>query len=501
MSDMRIVIVGAGMVGTQLARHLVLEKHDVSLIEANEERARHASNRLDCMVIHDEGNSFSALEEAGLAKADALICVTDSDEVNMIICGLAASRYPKLLKIARVRNDDYIKLNTGENRFLEGRAILGIDYFVHPDVEAARSVLNAVEHGAMGDILVFADTPYELGSVEIRGGSEFDGLAMKDFRTLVKEDSLVTLVERRDETLLPRGSTVLRRGDRVHILAKEQDLDHIFRLAGRSERALRKIGIVGGSRVGALIAEGLLGKTGKPPSLKGSLFSFLKTVIPRSGRRVTIIERDYNICKDLAARYPEALVLNEDISDESFVAEERIDDLDLIITATEDQELNMIAAIYLKSRGVHRAIAMVTGSGYAAIARQLGVDVVIPMKSVVVDSILSHLMGEGITGIHRLGNGDINVFEIELGLDTPAAEKKITELNPSGGGLVMLVTRGESSFIPRGDYIFKSGDRIILIAKGSSEAELERFFGSSQGSRRLLGSGTILGSGSSLEGR
>ncbi|AEF84620.1 Trk system potassium uptake protein TrkA [Treponema primitia ZAS-2] len=478
---MRIVIVGGGMVGTLLARHLIHEKHDVSLIEANEERARHASNRLDCLVIHDGGNSISALEEAGIAKADALVCVTDSDEVNMITCGLAASRYPELLKIARVRNDDYIKLNAGENRFLENRAILGIDYFVHPDVEAARSAISSIEHGAMGDILVFADTPYELGAVDINEGSKFDGLVMKDFRTLVKEDSLVTLVERREETLLPRGSTVLAPGDRLHILAKEQDLDRIFKLAGRSERVLRKIGIVGGSRVGALIAEGLLGmdKPGENRHAK-SIFSRLKPFISRSGRRVTIIEKDYNLCKDLSARYPEALVLNEDISDESFVSEERIDDLDLIVTATEDQELNMIAAIYLKSRGVHRAIAMVTGSGYAAIARQLGVDVVIPMKSVVVDSILSHLMGEGITRVHRLGDGSINVVELELGPDTPAADKGIAELDLPGGGLVMLVNRGDRSFIPRGDYIFKSGDRIILIAKNGSEAEIERFFGSFQ---------------------
>jgi trk system potassium uptake protein TrkA len=479
------------MVGTQLARHLIHEKHDVSLIEPNEERARHASNRLDCLVIHDGGNSLSSLMEAGLAKADALICVTDSDEVNMITCGLAASRYPALLKIARVRNDDYLTLNDGKNRLLEKRAILGIDYILHPDVEAARSVLNAVEHGAMGDILVFADTPYELGSVDINAGSEFDGLAMKDYRNLVREDSLVTLVERRNETLLPRGSTVLAAGDRVHILAKEKDLDHIFKLAGRSERVLRKIGIVGGSRVGALIAEELLGKNKKPPAAReqnvsGKLFSFFKSIRPRSGRRVIIIERDYNLCRDLAARYPEALVLNEDISDESFLVEERIDDLDLIITATEDQELNMIAAIYLKSRGVHRAIAMVTSAGYVAIARKLGVDVVIPMTTAVVDSILSHLMGEGITAVHRIGNGEINVFEIELGPDTPAAEKGIAELNTSGGALVMLVSRGDGpsvrrSFIPRGDYIFKSGDRIILIAKNGSETELERFFGSFQG--------------------
>ena len=469
------------MVGTQLARRLALEKHDVSLIEADEEQARHASNRIDCLVIHDDGNSLSALEEAGIAKADALICVTNSDEVNMITCGLAASRYPKLLKIARVRNDDYIRINAGGNHLNDGPSILGIDYFVHPDIEAARSALNAVEHGALGNILVFEDTPFELGSVDVNRGSKFDGLVLKDYRSIVDRDSLVTLVERGDETLLPRGSTALREGDRVHILAREEDLGFIFKLAGRSERVLRNIGIVGGSRVGALIAEGLLEtdrSLGGRDKQRKNLFSFLKTLISRSGRRVILIERDYNLCKDLAARYPEALILNEDISDESFIAEERIDDLDLIITATEDQELNMIAAVYLKSRGVSRAIAMVTGLGYAAIARQLGVDVVIPMKSVVVDSILSHLMGKGITAVHRVGGGDINVFEIELESGAPAEDRGIAELNLSGGGLVMLVNRGDSSFIPRGDYVFKTGDRIILIAKYGSEAEIEKFFGS-----------------------
>jgi trk system potassium uptake protein TrkA len=360
-----------------------------------------------------------------------------------------------------------------------------VDHFVHPDIEAARSALNAVEHGALGDVLVFDDSPFELGSVEISRGSEFDGLAMKDYRGLVDGESLVTLVERQDETLLPRGATTLREGDRVHILARDEDLGRIFRLAGRPEQALRSIGVVGGSRVGALIAEGLLGMEASPGTngkQRGArnLFSFLKTLMPRSGRRVILIERDYNICKDLAARYPDALVLNEDISDESFIAEERLDDLDLIITATEDQELNMIAAIYLKSRGVRRAIAMVTGMGHAAIARQLGVDVVIPMKSVVVDSILSCLMGKGITAVRRVGGGDINVFEIELGSGAPAVDRGIAELNLSGGGLVMLANRGDGSFIPRGDYVFKAGDKIILIAKHGSEGEIEKFFGSFQ---------------------
>jgi trk system potassium uptake protein TrkA len=486
---MRIVIVGAGMVGTQLARHLIREKHDVSLIESNEERARHASNRLDCLVVQGEGNNLSALEEAGIAKADALICVTESDELNMITCGLAASRYPASLKIARVRNDDYLRLYQAPGGELhgepssEGRKALGIDCFVHPDIEASRSVLNAIEHGAMGDIIAFENTPYELGSVDIAAGSAFDGLVLKDFHTLVKKECLVTLLERKGESLLPGGATILNAGDRISVLANGKDLDHIFTLAGRAERVLRKIGIVGGGRMGSLIAEGLLGIDNSRTEFSShnrSLFGFLKTMLPKSGRRVIIIERDYNLSKELAARYPEALILNEDISDESFVSEERIDDLDLVVTATDDQERNMIAAIYLKSRGVHRTIAMVSGGGYTAIARQLGVDVVIPMKSVVVDTILSHLMGKGVMGVHRLGDGSVGIIEIEIGKNTPAADKSITELQLPGGGLVMLVNRGGASFIPRGDYVFKTGDRIALNSKHGDEPEIERFFGASQ---------------------
>jgi trk system potassium uptake protein TrkA len=468
---MRVLIVGAGMVGSQLADHLIQEKHDVSIIEADEERARHASNRLDCMVLHDEGNSLSALEEAGIARADALVCVTDSDEVNMIICGLAASRYPKPVKIARVRNDDYVKLN------LAGEKILGIDRFIHPDVETSRWVLNAVEHGAVGDVLSFADTPYELGSMDVSEKSPFNGLSLKDFHGLVKGEALVTLVERKGESILPAGSTTLVQGDRIHILTKENEMDRVFRLAGRSERPLRKIGIVGGGRVGALIAGGLLDGAGDDGENRGGFFSLFKHLIPRNIRRIIIIEQDYEICKELSSRFPEALVLNEDISDESFVAEERLDDLDLIITSTNNQELNMIAAVYLKSRGVRRAIALVTGGGYAAIARQLGVDVVIPMKSVVVDSILSHIMGNAVRGVHRLGDGSIGVIEIEIGPEAPAVEKPITEFSLSGKGLLMLVNREGHSFIPRGDYVFKSGDRINLIVKNGSETELERFFG------------------------
>ena len=479
---MRIVIVGAGQVGTQLAKYLIQEKHDVAIIEANEDRARHISNRLDCLIINNEGNNLNALEEAGIKNADALVCVTHSDEVNMIICGLAASHYDtkKLQKIARVRNDDYVHLiRSGD------RQILGIDYFIHPNMEAARSVIRAIEHGVMGDIVSLSNTPYELGSVDVAEGSALDGLSLSDYRRLVTLESLVTLVEHNDNVMLPTGSTVLSSGDRVHILANAKDLPAIFHLAGDYQKPIRKIGIAGGGELGSLIAEGLLnedsivsGEKNRRPSKKTSpFFKLFKSLKPKSSRHVTIIEQDYRLCKDLSSRFPDALILNEDITDEGYINEKQLDDLDCLITTTANQELNIITAVYLKSRGIARTIAMVTGSGHAVMARHLGVDVVIPMQSIVVDSILSHLMGSGVKEVRTLGDGNVDLIEVEIGKNAPIIEKSISEFRLSSGGLLMLVNRGGKSFIPKGDYVFNEGDHIVLITKAGSQAEIEKYFG------------------------
>jgi trk system potassium uptake protein TrkA len=485
---MRIVIVGAGQVGSQLAKYLIQEKHDVSIIESNEERARHLSNRLDCLIINNEGNNLNALEEAGIKKADALVCVTNSDEVNMIICGLAASHFGapygeetgKPLKITRVRNDDYVHLiRSGDRR------LLGIDYFIHPNMEAARSVISAIEHGVMGDIVSLANTPYELGSIDIAVGSALDGLALSDYRRLVDIESLVALVEHKSKVLVPTGSTVLSGGDRVHILANAKDMSMLFHFGGDIQRPIHKIGIAGGGKLGALITEGLLndnsfvndGRNRKPLKKNALLSPLLKALKTKSRHRVTIIEQDYHLCKELSARFPDALILNEDITDEGFINERQLDDLDCLITTTANQELNIITAVYLKSRGIKRTIALVTGSGYAVMARHLGVDVVIPMQSIVVDSILSHLMGSGVKEVRTLGDGNIDLIEVEIGKDAPVVNKPISEFKLSSGGLLMLVNRGDISFIPKGDYVFNESDRIVLIAKAGSQAEIEKYFG------------------------
>jgi trk system potassium uptake protein TrkA len=465
---MRVIIVGAGMVGTQLAKHLINEKHDVSLIEVDEERARHASNRLDCLVINSEANNIQTLEEAGIARADALICVTESDELNIIICGLSEGRYPRVLKIARVRNPDYDNLTKGDEK------ALGIDFFVNPDREAARTVVQAVEHGALGDVISFGNSSFEMGTVEIAKTSPLCGESIKIFHNLIGSEVLVALIERGDEHILPSGTTTLYEGDRVFVIGRQADIQKVFEISGKKLEKVEKIGIVGGGRIGTLITESLL--EGTQPKTK-SLFTFLTNIFTRRFKKIVLIEKDYELCKDLSTKFPDVLVLNEDISDEGFISEEGISDLDLVITATENQELNIITALYMKSHGLKRAIALVNSPSYGTIARRLGIDVVVPIKSVVIDTILAHLRGSGVTGLHRLGEGTIEVLEILVSPDAPVCGKKLKDFHLSAGGLVMLITRQGESFIPHGEHQFEPYDRLVLIARKGVGNELERLFG------------------------
>ncbi|MDR0550477.1 MAG: NAD-binding protein [Spirochaetaceae bacterium] len=488
---MHVIIVGAGQVGYQLAAQLTAEKHDVSLIEKDETRFRHVSGRLDCLILNNDGASLSALEEAGIGAANALVAVTASDEQNMIICGIAASRYSGIVKIARVHNEDYVLLKISGNKSMrqmvhEEKKFLGIDHFIHPDVEAARVVLRAIEHGAMGDVLSFSQSEFELTSVDVQKGSAMDDLSLIDWRKKHSGESLVTLIERDGKSLLPSGGTKIKRGDRVYILCSTDECEKVYALAGRAEKPIRSVGIVGASKICTLIVDGLgfhdeaRSQTQKLKLFANtaqSFFSFFKSFIQKRNRSITIIEQDYELCKTISAKYPDVLVLNEDITDENFVAEERIGGLDLIVTATGHQEMNIISGLYLKSKGVQRVIALVSGSGVALIARRLGVDVVVPAVSVEVDAILSRIKGESIKGIHTLGDGTTGIYEIRVTDGAPLAGKPVFDFRLPEGGLVMLATREGLSFIPRGDYVFKSGDNIIIIAKNTQVKEIEQYFG------------------------
>lgn len=447
---MNIVILGAGVVGTQIADQLVSEGHDVVIIERNPERAKYVSSHVDCMVINEEGNNINTLKRAGIEKADFFLSVVDSDEINMIACGLVESEFNVPIKIARVRNLDYSKAKIFEKSFL------GINYIVNSEVETARLIANTVVLGATSDVMLFENTDVQIRSYTINSKSYFNNKEVKNLKSSIsiKEKFLIAGIVRDNDIIIPSGDTKLIENDIVYLLAAQNTLTKLFIETGKKSEKFDRILIVGGGRVGKLVASYLI----------------------RTGRKITILDTNYDTCKTLSEKFPEALVLNADVSDEDIFEDEQLYNYDLIITTTNQQELNILAAVYAKSLGVRRAAALVNQSNYLPISNQLGIDITVSPKKSTVDAILKFIRRGNIKSVHSLFENKAEIIEFIIPDKSPLIGKSLKEITLPKNSLILTVLRNGVNEIADGNTVIQANDTIITIAKKSSIKNLEEVF-------------------------
>lgn len=472
---MKIIIVGAGFTGVQLAKRLIAERNDVVLIDRDEDIVSQVANRLDCMVLSEKGNSLSMLKEAGIAQADALVAVTGSDEINMITCSLVESVYPDVITIARVRNYDYyIDVNdTKSEEEHDSRHLYGINYMVHPDVEAIEAIVNAVEHGAVTEAVDFEGSKFELASITIERKSVLDGLTVQEIRKHIDKPFVVAFVEKDGVAMLPSGPTLLHAGDRIGFLTDREDLPAFVELCGSELQVFHKIAILGAGRIGTGVAERLI-----KPAKKGIL-SRLSTLKKKINQQIVIVEPDEKLAQAAAERFPEAHVIRGEITDEGLIEEEGINSFDLVIAATHNHEKNMIASAYLESIGVKSTVCLITNSSYSGIARNIGIDVSVPLRDTVVDSILSHLRGRNVSGIHTISEDGLEIMEVTLPEDTKLEGKALKDIAEAGVFLVLLISRNgdESYVIPGGNTELHAGDKLAIIHDTKNTQHITEKFG------------------------
>ncbi len=442
---MNIVIVGAGEVGTHIASQLVAEQKDVVIIEKDPESAARASSMLDCLVITGEGSNVDVLKQAGASKADIFIAATSIDEVNMISCFVAGSTFDTPVKIARVRNVDYMRKGLLKN------AAIGIDYLVNPEIEAAFDIVQTVLHGATSGIFAFQGTNAQLRDFLVKEDSVFNGVLVKDIRSIIDQKFIIAGVLRQEQLYIPHGDFQILTGDHIYIAALGKSFNKILARAGMTVDKLKRIVLVGGGLIGKHVAGMLI----------------------EDGKDVRIIEKDYEKCKELSALYPEATVINGNISDRDVFEEENIAYTDAIITTTQSEELNILAGVYAKGKGVKRAVALIDKLNYISLASNLGIDSCISAKMSSVDAILKFIRKGNIKNVYTIFEGQAEAIEFIVTKNKKIIGKKLMELKLPEGCLIITIKRNRKTIIPDGSFVIDEGDSIIAFVAHDVISELE----------------------------
>ena len=442
---MKIIIVGAGEVGVHIASQLIEEQKDVVIIERDPEKARKVNDMLDCMVITGEGTNVDCLIEAGIEKCDIFVAATSIDEVNMISCLVAASEFKIPVKIARVRNIEYSKTSIFEKSYI------GVDYIVNPEIEAAYDIAQTVEMGASSSVFSFEGTSAQMREFLIEEGSTFADKDIKEIRTSFKEDFIIAGVLRDGDISIPSGDFTVLAGDKVYITALGKSFKKIMSASGKKETKLKRIIIVGG---------GLIGR-------------HVTSMLSDKGRDVRLVEKDPERCREIAAAYPDVIVINGDVSDEDIFEEENFASADAVITTTQNEELNILAGVYAKSRGVKRAVALIDKTSYSYLASTLGIDSCINPKKSSIDAILKFIRKGNIKNVYTIFEGQAEVIEFTVHHNSVIAGRAVMDLRFPQGCLIVAVQRRRKTIIPYGSLVIEGGDSVIVFVIASAIPKLE----------------------------
>lgn len=450
---MKVVIFGAGRRGLRLARHLIEEKKAVTFLDANQERCTAAVQKLDCLAICGSATDIDKLKEAGCEDADAVIAVTDSDEVNLVSCGIVASTFPKVSKtIAAIRAISYLGKNGYDNK------ILGISHIVNPEQEAAVRVSGIIDSGLFSDIIYFSDAEFILFTVKVEEGDSFAGNNLISLKKNIPGQYVVTGVRRKDRVFTPSGSTVLKEGDEIAIICDDDETADIYKtFNGPVTSRLRRTIVIGATR----------------------LAHYLFSSLPKKRlKNVTLIEKDADLCKEFLDEFPQLLVLNGSITDEELWEEEKINKADLVISATDNDELNIIAASYAKRLGTKHSIAIIrTNPNYLEFAKHMDIDAAISPTEATVDALMKFMRGDGIKTLHSIFEGDLEVYEYVLSASFKELGNQLKDVKLQGKCIIAGVKRANNeNFIPGGLYTFQEGDTVLVAAAHADYTFVQEFF-------------------------
>lgn len=451
---MKIVIAGAGEVGSHLAKMLNNEVNEVTVIDSRQDRLDALAASTDVLTVEGNPSAIEVLKEAGADQADLFIAVnpSESQDVNIVSAMLAKKLGSKKVT-ARINNEEYLAF---ENKYLFTE--MGIDLLFYPEKIAAGEIVDLLKRTATTDSLEFARGKLQIAVFKLEEDSQLIGMNMAEFSAVAAAEGQafrVVAITRKDQTLIPKFDTKFKYHDLVFIISTRDGMDMLMRYVGKQNIDVRNVMILGGSPIGEMLA----------------------TQLSKQMDSIKLIELNKEKCLDLSEKLPDnVVVVNGDGRNSDLLLEEAIRDYDAFVAVTNNSETNILACVAAKSLGVERTIAEVENLEYIKLAERMGVDAVVNKKLITAGRIFKFTLSNKVRFIKYMSGTNAEVLEYIVAPDTAITKKDLKSMNFPANAIVGGVIRGNESFIAVGDTQIQAYDRVAVFALPDAVKEVDRFF-------------------------
>lgn len=456
---MNIIIAGCGKVGSTLAEQLSREGHDITVIDQRADVVKHVTDTADVRGVAGNGASYNIQKEAGIGEADLLIAVTDADEVNLLCC-LIAKKAGGCKTIARVRNPIYHQ----EIGHIKGE--LGLSMVINPEFAASSEIARLLRFPSAIEINTFAKGRIELLRFRVEAGSLLDGRKLKDITELTQCETLVCIVERKGEIIIPDGEVCLQTDDTISIVASPLNASRFFKLMGVQTNQVKNTMVIGGSKTAY----------------------YLTRRLTAMGIKVKIIEKNMARCEELCELLPQAMIICGDGTDEELMEEEGLKDAEGFVSLTDMDEENIMLSLYAKSVSRAKKITKVNHNTYDAVIDTLDIGSVVNPKRITAESILQYVramqnsIGSNVETLYHLADGRAEALEFIIREDGEVTDVPLQDLSLKPHLLICAVNRKGRMILPRGQDSLQKGDSVVVITTRCGELKDIRDVLAGQGS-------------------
>lgn len=466
---MKVAILGAGLLGSLIARELITENRDVIIIEKNPNVAKTVANELDCIVEEGDGERLDTLTSAGVADADWFIACTGSDETNIVSCGIVAETFKNVRTIARTRNPYFATFRN------TGRRILGVDHLLNPDAETAEAVARIIYRGMSPEIIDVKEAGIQMRRIECSGESRFPGRRLSEVRAAIGPEFMVPAVLRHGELTVPAGDFIFEKDDLVYILGEPSALDRLFGPCRNTIRKFRSMVIFGAEALTGLLLQELgIEMVSTAAHRKAHNRQVLSLI---GNPKIKVIDGRRDLLKSLAAAFPDIEPVERQLSEENIIEEESIGSSDIVLCLTSHQTVNILTAQLAKQKGAKRVMALVTNDLYTPILDSMHIDIIINEKTVMAGTILDRVRKAKIRRLYSFPQSEFELIEIQISRSFERLGWSIRNLNLPKGFLITFVIHEGRTIVPTGDTEIHENDLVGLILKKEQIGKLENVFG------------------------